>query len=547
MQDYASQIRNLFEDDSFPPIVAFSGKWGIGKTYFTVKTLIPKLQALYVPKILYLSLLGISSLDDFKDLLVSKRYLEEKYDKKSTSKLFSILKPVTKLVDGKNIVSELIQNSTGAINHYLLNNISERVFVIDDLERLDDEKLQKDIIGECLRLTENKNKFLYVTDVEKLELDPSFTEKAFSETIPFNPTAEDIFLSLKPNLLKLAKDQNQIVTLIEENRLTNLRVLKRCFKRIESILSYLEQFPQIDYELTKSKIINDAIYISKKYYVDNNPEMIDGDDSYENTRLRINRSFILNDKFVSYMTGKQMDFKKVFHVDQLPNNGSPLDKILHNPIYTLNEEDFDLGVKALKKYILCKENVVVQKFFECTDYHDFLVKYEYIDKDERITIDKIDLIASSKKFSDNEGAISRQIHEKEYEHLLEKYLNQIYEDEKSQELARIVQEMKVSFKDSSLYTNHKYKTKPILHEIKIDTFIELIDGWKARDIGYFASFINGRYEFHHASAHLGVEEKVITELLEYLKTYQITLPKSPKRGNIRFVINALNKVLASFD
>lgn len=547
MQDYASQIRELFEDDSFPPIVAFSGKWGIGKTYFTVKTLIPKLQALYEPKILYLSLLGTSSLDDFKDLLVSKRYLEEKYDKRSTSKLFSILKPVTKLVDGKNIVSELIQNSTGAINHYLLNNISERVFVIDDLERLDDEKLQKDIIGECLRLTENKNKFLFVTDVEKLEFDPSFTEKAFSETVPFNPTAEDIFLSLKPNLLKLAKDQDQIVDLIEKNKLTNLRVLKRCLKRIESILSYLEQLPQIDYDLTKSKIINDAIYISKKYYVDNNPEMIDGDDSHENTRLRIHKSFVLNDMFVSYITGKQMDLTNVFHVDQLPKNGSPLDKFLHNPIYTLNEEDFDLGVKALKSYILNETRVAVQKFFECTDYHDFLVKYEYIEKDERITIEKIDLIASSKKFVDVGGTRTGKIDEKEYELLLNKYLDLIYEEEKSQEIAKITQEMKVSFKDSSLYTNQKFKTKPILHEIKIDTFIELIDGWKARDIGYFTSFINSRYEFHHASAHFGVEGKVIAELLEHLKQYQMTLPKSPKRGNITFLINALNKVLTNFN
>jgi hypothetical protein len=107
--------------------------------------------------------------------------------------------------------------------------------------------------------------------------------------------------------------------------------------------------------------------------------------------------------------------------------------------------------------------------------------------------------------------------------------------------------MRSSFKESCIYKDPRYKTRPILHEIKIDTLIDLINSWQARDIGYFALFISGRSDFVNTLRVLEVEKEVINKLIIYLDKYQKTLDPSLKRGNIWFLLNALKKTQNNFE
>ncbi|WP_149981121.1 hypothetical protein [Pseudoalteromonas rhizosphaerae] len=536
MQDYATQINDLFNDDSYPPMIIFTGKWGIGKTYFAEKFLTFELKTKFQYKITYLSVLGITSLDDFKDLLIAKRYLEEKHDAKGVSHLTHLLATAEKVTGGSSIISNVIKGSAGAAKHYMLKNISDELFIIDDIERIECSSLKKHIIGECLTLTQSENKFIFVTDEQKLNLEQSFTEKTFSETIIFRQSPTELFLAIKPELKKLAKDEELIVTLIKENNLTNLRVLKRSLKRIESLILYLEQFSRIDYELTKSKIISDGIFIAKSFYVDNQEQITERDDKYYKAF-----SFRQHQNFFSYMTGKENNFENIFPESSLPQKDSHLDKLLYSQVFTLSEQDFEKGAEELKNYILNEQNVVVQKFFECFDYYEFLVSKGFLEEDERITFEKIDNIASSKQFENYEGMRSRTFVEEKYELELDRYLDSIYKDQRSQELTNLINEMGKSFKSSCLYTDAGYKTRPILHEIKIETLKQLVIGWEGRDIGYFAAFINGRVDFIGASRELEKEKEVTNELIIYLEEYQTSLPPSLKKGDIWFLLVALKK------
>jgi hypothetical protein len=77
MDSNSKKIIELFKDDSFPSMVLIDGKWGSGKTHYVENILIDDLKNEYdtsenrycSPH--YLSLYGVSSIDDFRDRIVS--------------------------------------------------------------------------------------------------------------------------------------------------------------------------------------------------------------------------------------------------------------------------------------------------------------------------------------------------------------------------------------------------------------------------------------------------------------------------------------------
>ena len=80
MEHYIDQFETLLTDDSFPPMVLLDGEWGCGKTHFVRKELAPKLEAKLFPNnqhsCSYLSVYGLSSIDDFRNRILSLRYLK---------------------------------------------------------------------------------------------------------------------------------------------------------------------------------------------------------------------------------------------------------------------------------------------------------------------------------------------------------------------------------------------------------------------------------------------------------------------------------------
>jgi hypothetical protein len=96
------KITALFADDSMPPMILLDGKWGCGKSYYVTQTLIPKLKRDYKEsKVLYFSVYGISSLDDFRDKLISAFYFK---DDKTSGLLSSVVKSTIEI--GQHFDSE---------------------------------------------------------------------------------------------------------------------------------------------------------------------------------------------------------------------------------------------------------------------------------------------------------------------------------------------------------------------------------------------------------------------------------------------------------
>lgn len=536
MQDYATQINDLFNDDSYPPMIIFTGKWGIGKTYYVEKFLTTELKDKFEYKITYLSVLGITSLDDFKDLLIAKRYLEEKHDAKAVTHLTHLLATAEKVTGGSSIISNVIKGSAGAVKHYMLKNISDELFIIDDIERIECPSLKKHIIGECLTLTQSKNKFIFVTDEQELDLKKSFTEKTFSETIIYDPSSTDLYLILKSKLNKLINSQADIETFINMYNLYNLRILNRTLKRLDKLLEYLsDKNNEVNLDLVKTMLLRDGLLISKKYYIDNMkiPEMLDITDEKEKLNLRLRQSLQLNENFVKFIVGKNIELTDVLNLHELPKHNSPLDSLLYNNISRLSADEFSKGLKETEKYILITYTVEVSKFFQCLYYYDYLVKNMYIPENDKITFEKAKSLADKKQFYSSRGYVSLNIANSPYAEIAERYLKDIQKKQVKSEYDELFKSLKSSFQESQLYDNANYQMTPILQELNIEQWEECIKNWNHSDIEFFCEYLYQRYKFVSADSYLSNESNILNELYVFVSEYGEGKTPSLTKGALR--------------
>ena len=553
MQDYASQIHDLFEDDSFPPIVIFSGKWGIGKTFYVQKHLTPELVKKYNKKVHYLSLMGITSIEDFKDLLVSKVYLEEKHDKAATTKLFDVFTAVEKHVGGNSTISSVIKGSTGAAKHYMLKNIDDEIFIIDDIERIEDKSLKKAILGECLTLSEKsedkKNRFLIVTDIDALNIELSFREKIISEVISFEPNASDLFKILKPSLVHFKDNEKEVVHHINTENIKNLRVLSRLLSRAEILMDTFSGHKSLDLELIKLNLLQDSFHVSKSYYINNltDAEILKPKANLETISLKVRQSLLLSEDFVKYFCGKPVDLNNILNHDNLPIKGNSLDALLYTNTRTLDERTFNEGVVSLRYYITKEHIVHVDKFFECCFLHEYLVDNGYINKNHNIAYEEIESYAKKKKFVDTPKFRSLNTSDSSYQELYESYKNKLNEGLKEIESETRFEALKHSFKDFLIYINQEnFKSKPILGEFSEEQWKDIIEHWNAEDFGVFADFISNRYKSSNLRDWLIKEKEAIALLVDLISNKIKSKEPGFFKGNLTSLLKALNRTSSEF-
>lgn len=136
------QIIELLNDPSFPQVVLLDGAWGSGKTHFINHQLINKIREVFSPNIYFFSLYGISSIDDFRDKIISLSMTEQE-EASVFAKYFS------KVVDGAAVnmgergVGAVINGVAGAYKYKLYGELDDCVLILDDLERVADDKIIK--------------------------------------------------------------------------------------------------------------------------------------------------------------------------------------------------------------------------------------------------------------------------------------------------------------------------------------------------------------------------------------------------------------------
>lgn len=192
------QIIEQLKDSSHPPIVLLDGAWGIGKTYLIDNELRSSIESdcQMFGDYYYLSAFGIKNVTEFQDQIVSLYISNQKESSKYLDGLTNLSSKLARICGADTseagVVQGVISGTTGFLRQKAIENMKDITLVVDDLERLTDEKLISDIMGTCLRFAEhNKIKIIAVANVSAFK-DKTKVEKSFSDVIKLTRTTEEL-------------------------------------------------------------------------------------------------------------------------------------------------------------------------------------------------------------------------------------------------------------------------------------------------------------------------------------------------------------------
>lgn len=394
------QIIELLNDPSFPQVVLLDGAWGSGKTHFINHQLINKLREVFSPNIYFFSLYGISSIDDFRDKIISLSMTEQE-EASVFAKYFS------KVVDGAAVnmgergVGAVINGVAGAYKYKLYGELDDCVLILDDLERVADDKIIKNILGECLSLAESKNiKVLVVANESKLSCKDD-VEKVFADKYKFSFTHEEVVSILRQEYDAL-DDQlaNELLLNITAINSKNIRVLKRAVVKFTRIKKEIEKIENVILDQALSKVLSDVIRIcyAKFECGFSKEEIIESVETRvlrqmtKNQEETVNKSqqkldsifddsfYNLSEKLVIYCCDGLYEFMDLQEELMLPVKRTLLDAMKSPWAQNqLTEEEFVNGVKLLESFISEATNITLYEWFTVCDSYIYMLDNKVID------------------------------------------------------------------------------------------------------------------------------------------------------------------------
>lgn len=235
------------------------GQWGCGKTYFLNNVLRNEIKDILKEKKLdwtYLSLFGVSSIDDFYVRLITNHKTKDSSDdstetekkqnllsKKSISKP-NISDAIIKFIDSKTGIK---LNLSNLINH---SYFAKRFIVIDDFERIGEGLSTNQVLGVINELTSRYHiKVLIIGYEEKTDDFKEFKEKGIRFTLKYSPVIRDVAKEIinKSNFDDVEKQHFEeiakvIVTIFVEAGYSNIRTLKYIFDVYHKVFSILREY-----------------------------------------------------------------------------------------------------------------------------------------------------------------------------------------------------------------------------------------------------------------------------------------------------------------
>lgn len=224
-------------------LILINGEWGVGKTYF----LQTEFKQFYSDAShFYLSVLGLNSLQDFKDRMLSITYLKNPSEIKKLGDLTSsAASALTQEESTGKLTEQIISTFSGAMRDYVLKDLSG-VFVIDDLERIT-QSLRDEIATFCLQSYQNDNRldFILVGNFSKQSNEVlSHKEKVVSDEIYFSINNLTDILEQKLDSLD-ERHRHLITQVIMGFEETNLRIINRVISKLIPLFEKQESGQEI--------------------------------------------------------------------------------------------------------------------------------------------------------------------------------------------------------------------------------------------------------------------------------------------------------------
>ncbi|OAT77013.1 AAA family ATPase [Mangrovibacter phragmitis] len=548
-------------------LVLINGEWGIGKTYFLQHSF----KELYDTKtIFYISLLGLTTLNDFKDKMLRVTYLDTT---KEIEKLQEITGNVTSALtheetSGK-LANQLISVFSGAMRSYVLKDLVG-LFIIDDLERIS-TSLRNEISTYCLQSYQENSNLDYIlvgnfTSQSEVILDHK--EKIISDEVSFSFNNIDEILTSRLNSLT-SHYREVISSSITEFKINNLRTVNKIISKLMPLITIDNSTDSEIKTLTRSLcahiILKEKFSYKEDDYqqnffassikrlVNNSDENNDDTISEEEMDLlNITGYTTYNDLMVPYCfnSTSPQDIKPFIFKDKtIKKDDFP--SLIRPERHEITETDY---CDEIKKTILRLDIQKLSTWIISTNNYFRLSKLKYIPKIKEITSKKINEIKNS--FSDDEILLyfnenyntSEDIpfhvlaeDDNELHNFFLKKYQAIIKDRKIKSLITQMNNSGWSAIDLKIYQSD-FKYSPI-ETLGIENIISGIKiTWSVRDIQKFTDYLSSLYNFSNLCDYLSGELPYLNILYSKLNSYQKKITHSFRCGAIIELINCTKRI-----
>lgn len=552
-------------------LILINGEWGVGKTHFLKKEF-----KFFYPDTnhFYMSVLGLNSLQDFKDRMLSITYLNKP---SGIDKLSDLTSSATSLISQEEsagkLTEQVISFCSGAMREYVLKDLTG-IFIIDDLERIT-QPLRDEIATYCLQSYQSDSQldFILVGNFSnQSNAALSHKEKVVSDEIYFSinnltEILEDKIKDLKENYRSLI---TQVIIGFEEK---NLRIINRIISKLTPLFEEevsKREIADIDIKNIVTSLCAHIILKEKfsyqeddfhQNYISSSLKTLATTSGNDPDKISKEESNLLN--ITAYRSYNNLMIPYCFNVisqkDIIPyvfNFQEPLKKsdyaTLKQPEwYNIPENDYLIEIE---KTILKKNSPTLAAWLTATNNYLRLSKSKYIPRIKGLTNKIIE--ENKKSFNDNEITqyfskenpnideipirILRRDDNELYNYFLNRY-SEIVRENKINELKDKMKSCGWSAIDMDMYQS-KFKFN-LLETLDVNIITEGIKNtWSIYDIQMFSNHLSSLYNFSNLADFLSEELPHLKKLYSAINAYHKIIPNSFRRGAITELIQCVKRV-----
>ncbi|EAW8170517.1 P-loop NTPase fold protein [Citrobacter youngae] len=551
-------------------LILINGDWGVGKTYFLQN----EFKEFYTTKTLfYMSVLGLNSLQDFKDRIVNITYLDDGVGVDKIKALAS--NAAVAIAQDENVgklADKMMSAFSGAMKDYVLKDL-QGIFVIDDLERISQE-LRDEIATFCLQRYQDDNRLDYIlvgnfSDQSSQIL--NHKEKVVSDEIHFSLDNFSDFLDGK---LKNISNHDKVLIsqVIIGFEVTNLRIINRVINKLLPLINsslWNSDIKTADITNLVSSLCahiilkEDFAYQSDEFYnrfISSSLKTLVSDDKKGTDTISKRENELLNITAYKSFNGlmAQYCFNIISHQDILPfifTKNTPLQKkdyadLLYPEQFDISEEDY---CEEIRDVILKASSPTLSTWLIATKNYLRLSKLKYIPEIKGLTKNKIEKIKLSfsdleieKYFRDsfnNIDSLPLHVITRDDDEFHNFFVGKYIEITKNKKIESIKVKM---CKDGWGAVDVEIQQSDFKYNIfEMLGVEEIVDGvkmsWSIQDIKLFTNHISALYSFLNLSDYLSGELPYLNKLLITLVPFERKMKRSFRRGAIIELNQALAK------
>ncbi|MCH1924802.1 KAP family NTPase [Shewanella sp. C32] len=594
----SEQIVDFLKDPSFPTIVLLSGAWGSGKTYLAKEKLTPLLRRYDSKKrVHYVSAYGLTSLDDFRDKILSLCYSNNSNTSAWASSAKSIVGGATRILGDGGITNTVMGALAKPVKHKLLKAINNVNIIIDDLERASSEKLINEILGESLNFAENNTNvwIIAIANIEQIK-NLQTLEKTFLNRVSINPTAVDLinFVDNKYQDLLCDVVRKTLTNTIEELQLENFRVVQRILQVYTTVQHYVNKADSIDrpnalaalignitricyahfvcglpakvlqaYAENKTNQADDDVYSDQSPENNSTPtELLDNEKSNILVRTMSRTPISITKSLVNYSLGLTRlpeHFIEEFNIPLLTN---PIDSIInfHFMNGNMSAEYFGSAIGKTKEFIDNPQDRTYFDWIRALDAYCYLINNCYIDGNiEKIISNAREIAAKKddfKTFNDADEIVHRyfmrNIEERLSSNEVKNLHNEIFPiiekfDKKNK--SSKLENMFIQSWDavsSDIYRNYDYK--PFLNTFNLGKVSSGIkENWSITESIIFGQHLAERYKANNIYQYLSPEFSSIKKLRVKIEEITDKMDSSIDKGKLMELLSYIETAIKAIE